>query len=135
MVPHIIALAWLITIHLIADFVLQSREMGKRKGIELKYLLAHIGIILVCFLVGACWLPAWFSVLNALIHGLIDSTIWRAYKLGVAWRVKKDMSHKLLTKNPTNPWRYWEDQKFYLTIGTDQWLHVLTILALYGMFA
>lgn len=68
-------------VHFIADFLLQSREMGKRKSSESKYLLAHLAIQFACFALFGLK----FAFYNALVHGIIDWNIWRIYKNGLSF--------------------------------------------------
>lgn len=104
-------------VHFIADFLLQSRTMGQKKSSSLKYLSMHIVIIFLCFLPFGLK----FAAANALIHMLIDGTIWNVYKASVYFRDK--------SATPQT-WKYWEDSWFYSTIGFDQLLHCITIVAL-----
>lgn len=132
----------MLIVHFIADFLLQTREMGKNKSTSWKFLLQHIGIIFICFLPFGLV----FSLCNALIHLVIDKFIWNVYK----WHAKKMMTYiensdpylrrnkvyKYLdgcTCGESGPiWHYWEDPVFYSFIGFDQLLHTLTIVFLIG---
>jgi hypothetical protein len=123
----------LLVVHFIADFILQSREMGKKKSQEVKWLLAHLSIQFLAFL-----FFGWkFALANAAIHGVIDWNIWRLYKLFVSKRfaVVDAFNHPLFTKqSPVSSaapeFRYWEDHWFYATIGLDQLLHGVTLVLL-----
>lgn len=103
--------------HYVADFVLQSRKMGQNKSSSLKYLSLHVLIIFLCFLPFGLK----FAFYNALIHAIIDGTIWNGYKLSVYLR------DRTATKES---WKYYEDDLFYSTIGFDQLLHSVTIVYL-----
>ena len=87
-------LAYMMLIHFIADFLLQSREMGKNKSVYFPVLLQHVSIQLAAFaflltpFLGPK-LAIIFAVSNAIIHGVIDWYIWRLYKLSVANRLLK----------------------------------------------
>jgi len=104
-------------IHFIADFILQSREMGEKKSSSFKWLSKHIGIIFICFLPFGIE----FALCNAFIHMLIDACIWNIYKITVYIRDKKATKEN---------WEYWKDGWFYDTIGFDQFLHGATIILL-----
>ena len=52
---------------------------------------------------------------------IIDASIWNIYKWSVYLRDK--------TATKEN-WKYWEDSWFYTTIGFDQLLHGITIIAI-----
>lgn len=121
-------LIWMVVLHFISDFLLQSREMGQKKSSELKWLLKHICIIFSVFLVGLITVYSAFlkfSLLNAIIHMVIDANTWKFYKLSV------------IKRNPTattETWKYWNDPWFYHTIGLDQTLHILTIIVLWSLY-
>jgi hypothetical protein len=109
----------LILTHFVADFLLQTRRMGKEKSENEKVLFMHGAIIFTCFLPFGWKL----SLANVLIHMVIDWNIWRIYKRYAMWN-----------KDPTllvcGEYRYWEDKWFYTFIGIDQTLHVLTLIFL-----
>jgi len=125
--------------HFVADFLLQSREMGQRKSKEIKYLLKHLGIIHMMFVVPACLIMGLdqgikFTFLNTFFHGIIDALIWKVYPLTVYYRRHK-LKHlfspsSLVSSDMT--FRYWEDKVFYSFIGLDQMLHYATIILLFS---
>lgn len=123
-------LALLLTVHFVADFLLQSREMGKKKSSELEWLAAHCSIHLGLFtliltLFFGFWSALAFSLLNALIHGAIDWYIWRGYKYTV---------HERFPDATPETFKFWEDSWFFHTIGLDQLLHGLTLVTLAALF-
>ena len=80
---------WLFVLHFIADFPLQSREMGLNKSKYFNVLAKHIAIHAFVFWLGM--IPLIFIGLGAyqlfvmisvicLSHGIIDWNIWRGYK-------------------------------------------------------
>jgi hypothetical protein len=129
-------IAYLFLLHFIADFILQPREMGRKKSTNCKYLLSHIGIIWIVFLIGT--FDPIFATANALIHMAIDAVIWKGYALSV-WkrrryilpqRAERSMSKGSIVKHLKTHFPYWEDHWFYVTIGLDQFLHAATIALL-----
>lgn len=144
-----ILLAYMMLIHFVADFLLQSREMGKNKSTKFLVLLQHISIQFICFVVLLTpvvgFAPAFtFALGNALIHGVIDWNIWRLYKYSVLKRLYDDEGNDYIPNvSKTGPnhslmsdskvWQYQEDHWFYATIGLDQLLHTVTIIALFGI--
>lgn len=137
-----------IAIHFVADFLLQSREMGQKKSSEPAWLFYHLGIQYFMFTSGLMFfvgpiLAVKFALFNTLIHGIIDWNIWRLYKVSAYLRIQNIVAkkHGIWTQPPeedvnikaeTAAWKYWEDHWFYTTIGLDQALHMATIVALLG---
>lgn len=124
---------YLMVLHFIADFLLQSKEMGKKKSECVKWLAAHIGIHFITFF-AACLLflspeqAALMAFGNAALHGLIDWNLWRFYKRTVVWR-NPDVPVEELKKN----YKWWEDFVFIVALGLDQMLHYLSIVTLYNL--
>lgn len=126
-------IVYLLILHYIADFLLQSRDMGKNKSSDPFVLTHHLIIQFAVFVLGLAPIIQWeyavvFSVLNAAVHGVIDWNIWNLYKMSVMLRLKRNK--ELL--GGADHWQYWEDHWFYSTIGLDQLLHTSTIILLAG---
>lgn len=127
--------------HFVADFLLQSREMGKKKSEVFSVLSQHIKIQ---FLVVALFLIPFIgfmkaidiSFLNALVHGLIDWNIWRGYKAVAHYRIMNQVAGSNTAeadyKEAVANFKFWDDHYFYATIGLDQLLHISTLTALIG---
>lgn len=123
-------------LHFVADFLLQSRKMGKEKSKKVNFLIQHCSIQLAIFFIGL--LPIYglqsieFAALNAIIHGVIDWHIWRLYMVSVLWRkTDSKVPWKERPKLISKRFPYWEDHYFYLTIGLDQFLHMTTLVGLW----
>lgn len=127
------SLIGLFALHFLADFVLQSRKMGKNKSTHWGYLLGHLAIQFAVFLPFTGWK---FALSNALIHGAIDKNIWNLYKglcyLRLSRIVKNDPRTNMQAQ--ITHFKYWEDHLFYTTIGLDQLLHGITLIYLFGKF-
>ncbi len=139
----------LFVLHFLADFILQSREMGKKKSVEFLWLLKHLFIQYAVFRIGLSFMgmedSRLFALFNALIHGVIDWNIWKLYKLSVHYRItrrlkglgvygtnpKESLAYKITYEKSCEQWEYWEDHLFYTTIGFDQMLHAITLYALW----
>ena len=136
-------------LHFLADFVLQSREMGKGKSEDIEWLWIHFIIIFIIFLIGSVFVflfngtPDSEIVQNAIrlslgisvIHCFQDWFIWRGYKNIVKIRIMDEDYESTSSKTVTEKfrdWKYWEDKLFYDTIGIDQALHYITILLVYN---
>ncbi len=147
-------MAWLLVLHFIADFPLQSRRMGKEKSEKFFVLYDHLAVHWYVFFFGlifiiGIWDAMTIANVNAVIHGIIDWNIWRAYKYRV-WRWAITKSKKMgwaetggvdggpMTKDDymyvAKSFEYWNDHWFYTTIGFDQLLHGLTLVLCYGLF-
>lgn len=138
------ALALMFLLHFIADFIFQSREMGKKKSYDFLVLLNHINIQFWTMWMGLLLtlgvLPSFkIAFCNMVIHGVIDWYIWRAYKIYAGYRIKHGIDKHLQLNYeapgaPERGWLYWEDHWFYTTIGFDQMLHGLTLIVMFGLF-
>ena len=119
-------IAKLLVLHFIADFLLQTREMGKTKSSNPVMLAGHM---LIQWLVFLPFTNGEFATVNMLIHGLIDWNIWRLDKYSVVQRFSQ-----LHWKDPQQAasYDYWNDSWFYNTIGFDQMAHGLTLVFLAG---
>lgn len=107
-------------LHLISDFFLQSRKMAENKSSSLRYLSKHCFIIFCIFYAGMFWVPGKCALWNAIIHFIIDGSIWNIYKFSLKYR---DID--------VNNFQYWKDKWFYNTIGIDQFLHVTTLIIIF----
>ena len=132
----------LIVLHFIADFLLQTRDMGRLKSSRWDYLLAHISIIFIAF---AIFYGPMFAFWNALFHAIIDRNVWNLYKYSAYFRIRKIVAKKFgsWTQPPEKDpnilaeianWKFWEDKVFFDTIGFDQMLHGVTLAILAKMY-
>lgn len=132
-------LTYLFFLHFVADFLLQSREMGKKKS-EVPLILAqHMGIQFSVVSLGLAPFVGFdkaivLSLFNTAIHGAIDWNIWRGYKLLIYKKLKKiaDNDPRTTLEAQIHYFKYWEDHWFYATIGLDQFLHMATLTLLAG---
>lgn len=130
--------------HFVADFLLQSREMGKNKSSNFSVLLDHLLIQFFVLFIGLLFCVNFqdaypIALLNMVIHGLIDWHIWRGYKVGAHYRMKRGIDKHLyetieMKEGPEVVWKYYDDHWFYTTIGFDQLLHSLTLVMLWGLY-
>lgn len=143
-------LIYLFFLHFLSDFILQSRKMGQKKSSSPVWLLKHISIIFVTFVIGVMiywnynndvvpsenWDDNLFFLLtpldimkmsfkNAGIHLIIDATLWNIYGLLLVWRTGQ--SRDFLRNN----YNFMGDKWFFYTIGFDQFLHLATLACVY----
>lgn len=112
---HFTYFVWLMLLHLVADFFLQSREMGKNKSSSFKWLSLHCLTHFLVFgffyplpvILLGIWAGQYVSVLqsipslfflsfvfafaNAFLHMIVDACTWNAYKLGVYLSYRKEL--------------------------------------------
>jgi hypothetical protein len=147
--------------HYVGDFLLQSREMGQKKSTDFGVLLDHLSILFRTFCIGMIPSLTWhlysmhpdlglmYATLtavilslilsggNTIVHGMIDGTIWTLYKVDVKRRLMKKIykygGNSSMLDQEIAGFRYYEDKRFYDTIGADQLLHALTIVFFYWM--
>ncbi len=120
-------------LHFLADFVLQSREMGEKKSSSVNWLFAHVAIQWITFFVGLNFvinpvMAYQIASINALIHGIIDWNIWKLYKAIVYRRLQRMFPDEERFEYESVHYEYWKDKGFYTTIGLDQALHYSTIV-------
>jgi hypothetical protein len=130
----------LFILHFIADGVLQPRWMGKQKSEDFEVLYMHVAIIYAVITIGMFFLVPLKTALevgavNAFIHGIIDSIIWRLYKAVTKLRLHGIGAltyHQKL--EIVKCFKYYEDKLFYDTIMADQLLHGLTLILVWRLF-
>ena len=106
----------LILMHLVGDFFLQGQKLSKLKALKLPYLVEHVGIYTLLFIVlspvllGLTFLQGLvFSLLNGSLHFIID------YFTG------KFKAKYIDAK----------ESKFLTTIGIDHTLHIIILIVSY----
>ena len=104
----LITITYILSIHFIADFVLQSDRVAKGKSKDSWVLLEHGTIYMIPLLL----ISPMYALVNASIHITIDYFTSR-------------LSGKL--------WARGEVHNFFVVIGFDQLLHVLTLLWTYKL--
>ena len=106
-----IPLLLLLSVHFVADFVLQNDWMATDKSKSWKALLAHTATYSVCFFAFAPWMQwgAMFVFVTFVLHTITDA-----------------ITSRITTRiwNSTHPEaRHW----FFVTIGADQLIHAWSL--------
>lgn len=109
--------AMIVALHWVADFILQTLKQSMNKSKSNKYLTVHVAtytamLFLMCFKLG--WLNgAKWALVNGILHWPTD------------W-ITSRMTSRLWTKGDVH--------NFFVVIGFDQAVHLLTLLATYLYF-
>jgi len=107
-----------IVAHYVGDFILQSREIATKKSSSILALSIHVAIyaatlLAFSFLVDFTFHQrAVFVIYNGLLHFIVDY-----------------ISSRITTK----AWNNGNMEKFWDTIGADQFAHIYTLYIMYGM--
>ena len=109
--------AMVMLLHWVADFILQTLKQSRNKSKSNKYLTAHVAtytaiLFLMCFRLGLLNGSIW-ALVNGAAHWCTD------------WATSRMTSH-LWTKGDVH--------NFFVVIGFDQMIHLLTLLATYLYF-
>jgi hypothetical protein len=114
----VLTLLYILSLHFIADFILQSDRIAQNKGKDSNVLCEHVFIYFCVLLVGCSFLAGWkaallYASVNALLHFATDFVTSRI----AASYYKANDRHN-----------------FFVTIGADQLIHAwclgLTLLLL-----
>lgn len=102
-----IYIIYLLFLHWLADFVLQTDDMAKDKSKDNRVLGLHCVVYGSVFMIGT--LNFYFALLLGLIHFPVDYVTSR-------------LNSKL--------YKAGKNHEFFVSIGFDQWIHFATILLL-----
>ena len=114
----------LVLLHFLSDWLLQPRKIATRKSSNDLWLGLHVLIIFgvfatYCLIAG---LSVWLAVINAMLHGIIDRTIWRGYE---------KVRFGKYTKEDLKQFKPYKDDWFWKIIGFDQALHYAILIYLF----
>lgn len=135
----IIDLLFLFIIHFIADFGLQTRKMGLNKGKSLMWLSMHVGVYLITLLIFGLifgqhlldsndMYPIFkYCLLNGAIHWVTDFITSKGSGYSYVQMLKYESDNNDKKKYQ---WQY----VFWLVIGFDQLLHIITLMLTYQYF-
>ncbi|AGN30304.1 hypothetical protein VPFG_00305 [Vibrio phage nt-1] len=96
----------LFTVHFIADFFVQTEHQAMNKSKSILPLARH------CFTYALCFLPFGivFAILTGILHMVVDYCT---------------------SKMTSSLWAKGETRKFFQVIGFDQFLHAISLVAMY----
>ncbi len=101
---------WILFLHLIADFFLQSNWMALGKSKSALPLLAHVGMYYLVFVIGTMSIQ--YALINAGIHLIVDFITSR-------------VNSKLYAFDD----KHW----FFCGIGVDQFIHSVCLILTLGL--
>lgn len=101
---------WLMFLHLIADFFLQTTWVAQNKSKSWSALIIHVDIYFLVFLFGTLSLP--YALLNAGIHLVVDYFTSR-------------LNSRL--------YQYSDKHWFFCGIGVDQFIHLVCLTMTVGV--
>ena len=104
---ELLPLIGIILIHLLSDFFLQSQDMAINKSTSNKWLMYHVTVYSLPFLVFFGWK---YAAINWVLH------FWTDY---VSSRTSKHF------------WEKGDMHNFFVVVGTDQAIHMLCLIGTY----
>lgn len=107
------ALLWLVWLHFVADFVMQSDKVSKTKSGSNRVLLYHVALYSLPFCPFAAWYFKSYAVAAAFVYGNV------AAHFVTDW-ITSRMTSKL--------WKAGEVHWFFVVIGADQAIHMTTLV-------
>lgn len=96
----------IVILHFIADFLCQSQKMGETKSEDFSMIILHSAIYSLPFI----FISPLYAFINGILHGGVDN-------------VTSKWTKKLYNKK--------EYHWFFVVIGFDQMVHMLTLFATY----
>jgi len=131
-----VKLIYLLVLHFIADWAIQSPEMGRDKSKSYFVFLHHMWHHFAVFFIGVGLLfdiniAIIVSTLNVLLHGFIDFFIWRLYRVFVLARhypMIQCYGRIYTMEHLEKRFKYWKDHWFGVFLGADQCLHFASLI-------
>lgn len=106
MTISVITVIGLLSLHFLADFILQSDEMARGKSTSNKWLGLHVLVYTIIFMI----VGPTYAILNGVLHFITD---WFTSRL----------SAKM--------WKAERVHDFFVVIGGDQLIHTITLILTY----
>ena len=129
MIYIILTIIYILSVHFISDFIMQSDEMAKGKSTSIKWLTLHILSYLKGFICSAII----FYVATTLIWGRITSPLLiLAYCLVNA--ILHWVTDYFTSKETSRLWAELKVHQFFIMIGLDQLIHATCLILTFYLF-
>lgn len=120
----------LMTIHWLADFVLQSRWMAVNKGSSLKALLLHVTVYTLVLGFGVFLLAFWI-IGGATSPGVIEGSVRFAVVYALLNGILHGVVDFITSKMSSALYKSQDYYEFWVVIGFDQLLHTSILVLSY----
>jgi len=114
---------YLLFLHWVADFVLQSEEMANEKSKSIYALTMHIIIYGMIMLIGFI-----FFLVEPIFYVTGGQALLICFLISIFHWITDFITSKINKKL----YKQKKIHKFFVSVGFDQWLHVAQILLIYG---
>ena len=129
MIYIILTIIYILSVHFVSDFIMQSDEMAKGKSTSIKWLTLHILSYLKGFICSAII----FYVATTLIWGRITSPLLiLAYCLVNA--ILHWVTDYFTSKETSRLWAELKVHQFFIMIGLDQLIHATCLILTFYLF-
>jgi hypothetical protein len=129
MIYIILTIIYILSVHFISDFIMQSDEMAKGKSTSIKWLTLHILSYLKGFICSAII----FYITITLIWGRITSPLLiLAYCLVNA--ILHWVTDYFTSKETSRLWAELKVHQFFIMIGLDQLIHATCLILTFYLF-
>ena len=129
MIYIILTIIYILSVHFVSDFIMQSDEMAKGKSTSIKWLTLHILSYLKGFICSAII----FYVTITLIWGRIASPLLiLAYCLVNA--ILHWVTDYFTSKETSRLWAELKVHQFFIMIGLDQLIHATCLILTFYLF-
>jgi len=121
MSPYLII--WLLAVHWVGDFILQSSEMALQKSTSNDWLSTHVGVYSVVLLAGASIYNGIFGYLTGSVFTLGALLVFIALNGVLHW-----VTDYFTSRLSARLWKAERRHDFFVCLGGDQLVHAITLI-------